>query len=276
MTLQNNSVAIVTGAGSGIGRELAIQLANEPIKGLVLTDISDDTLAETVKRIDSATKVLTKTADVSDRDSFKSIREEAITEFGTVSHIFNNAGAGMIGRVDEVSIEDMEWLVNVNFWGTVYGTKEFLPVFQEQGYGHIINISSVFGFIAPPGQATYCATKFAVRGFTESLRHELVGTNIVATSVHPGGIRTNIAREARLGAKAPAEDKEIAPAIFEKICRTNPDEAAATIIRGVKKRKTRILIGSDAYQISWIQRLFPLRYFNILDRLSGGQLSRFR
>ena len=147
--------------------------------------------------------------------------------------------------------------MSINFWGTVYGTKIFLPIFREKNSGHIINISSVFGFIAPPGQSAYCASKFAVRGFTEALRHELDGSEIFVSCVHPGGIKTNIARKARKGEKAPDADKEMAPVIFDKLAQSTPEQAADTIINGIKAKDPRILIGKDARQISLIYRLFP-------------------
>ncbi len=277
MSISNDSVVVITGAGSGIGRELAVALAAEGVRGLALSDRNEETLAETVGKLpESGTEILSDSLDVSSLDAVESHRDSVIEKFGSASHVFNNAGVGLVGRTEEVSFEDMEWLMDINFWGTVYGTKVFLPVFRKQGYGHVINFSSVFGLIAPPGQSTYCASKFAVRGFTESLRHELDGTEIHVTSVHPGGVKTNIARDAKKGENAPQEDKDMAPVIFEKITRTTPAVAAATIIKGVKARNPRVLIGSDAFQMSVIQRLFPKRYFKLMDRISGGMLSKFR
>ncbi|QQS41546.1 MAG: SDR family NAD(P)-dependent oxidoreductase [Acidobacteriota bacterium] len=277
MSINSDSVAVITGAASGIGRALAVRFAEESVRGVVIADVDLNGLEETedqVRRL--GTDCLSVETDVSDLESVKALSSAVKERFGTASHLVNNAGVAMVGRTHEVSIEDMEWLIGINFWGTVYGTKVFLPVFQDQGHGHIVNISSVFGLMAPPGQATYCASKFAVRGFTESLRHELDGTDIHVSCVHPGGIRTEIVRKARQGANAPDEDKKIAPVIFDKVARTPPEVAADVIVKGIKAKNPRILIGSDALKISAIQRAFPTRYFRIMDWISGGMLSKFR
>lgn len=277
MSISSKSVAAITGAGSGIGRALALAFAREGVAGVALSDINEENLGKTGELLSATGVKLTKTVlDVADLEAVESWASAIVEEFGSVTHLVNNAGVGLVGRTDEVSFDDMRWLMDINFWGTVYGTKVFLPILKEQGHGHIVNISSVFGLMAPPGQATYCASKFAVRGFTESLRHELDGTEIYASCVHPGGVRTNIVREARKGENAPEEDKRIAPIIFDKVARTTPEEAADTIIRGIKAKNPRILIGSDAAQMSAILRLFPKRYFKIMDRISGGMLSKFR
>lgn len=276
MTLSKESVAVITGAGSGIGRALAVRLADEGIRGISICDRDAAELLKTAELIDGQVEVLSSVVDVSSLEDVARFREETLEKFGTATHLINNAGVGLIGRVVEVSLEDIDWLMGINFWGTVYPTKLFLPDMLKQNAGHIVNISSIFGIIAPPGQAAYCASKFAVRGFTESLRHELELTPVHVSCVHPGGIRTNIVRSARQGKNAPDEDVKVAPIIFDKVVRTSPDQAAATIIRGIKTRSPRILIGSDARQISGIQRLFPKRYFKIVDRLSGGMLSKFR
>lgn len=277
MTVSKDTIAVITGAGSGIGRSLALTLAAEPVKGMVLSDINTEKLAETVAAVEkTGTQVSSLRVNVADLDDVTELKDISIKTFGEISHLFNIAGVGLVGRTEEVSLEDMKWLFDINFWGTVYTTKCFLPVFREQGFGHLINISSIFGIIAPPGQSTYCASKFAVKGFTESLRHELEGTNINVTCVHPGGIRTNIVKNARKGLHAAEEDQQMASEIFRKMAITSPDEAARVIIRGVKRANPRVLIGSDAIKISAIQRLFPKRYFNIIDRMSGGMLSRFK
>ncbi|MEZ5426575.1 MAG: SDR family NAD(P)-dependent oxidoreductase [Pyrinomonadaceae bacterium] len=280
MSLSKNSVAIITGAGSGIGRALAVRLSEEGVAGLVISDVNEAGLGETADLAGaSGVPVLTSVVDVSRREEVERLADETVEKFGRATHLINNAGVGLIGRCEQISIEDIEWLMGINFWGTVYGTKTFLPLLRSlkaPEAGHIVNISSVFGFIAPPGQTAYSASKFAVRGFTEALRHELEGTGIFVSCVHPGGIRTDIARRARKGENAPEEDKETAPVIFDRLARTEPAEAADVIVRGIKAKKARILIGSDARQISLIQRLFPTRYFTLMDRISGGMLSKFR
>jgi short-subunit dehydrogenase len=277
MSIDRQSVAVITGAGSGIGRALALRLATDGARGLVLSDVNMEGLAETVQLLDKYdTTVVSLEADVARLSDIEKLRDKALDEFEAVTHLFNNAGVGLVGRVEEISFEDMKWLFDINFWGTVYGTKTFLPVFRKQEFGHIINISSIFGFISPPGQSAYSASKSAVQGFTESLRHELVGTNIKTCCVHPGGIKTSIAKDARKGENAPIEDKERAPIVFEKITFNTAETAANTIVNGINRGNSRVLIGKDAIQVSAIQRLFPKRYFKILDWLSGGMLSEFR
>lgn len=277
MKITKDSVVAITGAGSGIGCALAKLIASEGVAGLALADLNEEGLEETRSAVEAkGVSCVSKVLDVSDLDQVRSFADLALDEFGTVTHIVNNAGVGLVGRTDEVSFDDMRWLMDINFWGVIYGSKVFLPVFKNQGHGHIVNISSVFGLMAPPGQSTYCASKFAVRGFTESLRHELAGTDISVSCVHPGGIRTNIAHAARKGENAPQEDKDIAPVIFDKVARTSPERAAKVILNGINAAEPRILIGSDAVQMSLILRLFPKRYFKLMDRLSGGALSKFR
>jgi NAD(P)-dependent dehydrogenase (short-subunit alcohol dehydrogenase family) len=277
MKLNNESVAVITGAGSGIGRALSNRLASDGVRGLVISDVNMEGLDETAELLKKYnTEVITLRCDVSQLSEIEKLRDTALDRFGIVSHLFNNAGVGLVGRTEEVSFADMQWLFDINFWGTVYGTKLFLPVFRKQDFGDIINISSIFAFISPPGQSAYCASKSAVQGFTECVRHELAGTNINAFCVHPGGIKTSIAKDARKGENAPIEDVEKAPIIFEKITFNTAETAADTIVDGVNKGKVRILIGRDAIQVSAVQRLFPKRYFKILDWLSGGMLSEFK
>ena len=277
MTIESDSVAVITGAGSGIGRALSVAFAREKIRGLAIADVNEGGLIETAQKVSAlGVQVITVPTDVSKLEEVEDLADQVLAEFGSATHLINNAGVGLIGKAEEVSLEDMRWLMDINFWGVVYGTKTFLPIMRRQDRGHIVNISSVFGLIGPARHATYCASKFAVRGFTESLRHELADTNIFAACVHPGGIRTNISHAARKGENAPDEDKELAPKIFDKLATTTPEEAAAIIIRGIRKKNPRILIGSDAAKISLIQRLFPKRYYKIMDRISGGMLAEFR
>lgn len=276
MTLSSDSVVVLTGAASGIGRALTVNLAAEGIRAIAVSDVDESGLAETAELVSSSeTEVHSAVMDVSDRDQFRSFADEALSRFGRVTHVINNAGVGMVGRTEQLSFEDIEWMMNINFWGTVYGTKIFLPVFTEQDFGHVVNISSVFGLISPPGQAAYCASKFAVRGFTEALRHELEGSNVCVSCVHPGGIRTNIVKNARRGRYASDEDMKLAPIMLEKLAKSTAEQAANTIIKGIKSNNPRILIGPDARQISMVQRLFPKRYFKIMDRLTGGMLSKY-
>lgn len=173
----------------------------------------------------------------------------------------------MIGTTEQVSIEDIEWLTGINFWGVVYGVKYFLPVLRRQPQAHIVNISSVFGIIGPAGQSAYAASKFAVRGFTEALRHELAGGNISVSVVHPGGIKTNIANDARPGAGADKAAAEKERALFNTAARTSPEAAAERIVRGVLRDEARILIGADAWIIDRVQRWAPVKYWRVLGKM---------
>jgi short-subunit dehydrogenase len=186
--------------------------------------------------------------------------------------LINNAGVGLLGTFEQISLEDFEWLMSINFWGVIYGCKTFLPVLRQQETAHIVNISSVFGIIAPPEQTAYCASKFAVRGFTESLRHELEETNVRVSSVHPGGIKTNIARNSRLGAFAPEEYKTQGAKFFDQVAQTSAEKAAEVIVRGIKSENPRILIGKDAHAINYISRLFPKKYLRVFEKLAGHRL----
>jgi short-subunit dehydrogenase len=205
----------------------------------------------------------------------RAFAEEVHREHGRVTHVINNAGVALGGGIREVSLEDIRWLMDVNFWGVVYGTKIFLPYLEKEESAHIINISSLFGFIAPPGQAAYAASKFAVRGFTESLRHELEGSNISVSVVHPGGIKTNIANTARIGegvSKSEKEIEEMRAMVNRDLSRTHPETAAEVIVSGIKKREPRILIGPDARMLSWVARIFPRRYFSIVNFITRGSM----
>jgi NAD(P)-dependent dehydrogenase (short-subunit alcohol dehydrogenase family) len=273
MTLSSKSIAVVTGAGSGIGRALTLRLAADGIRGLAISDVNESGLNETRAQIsDSATKIDARILDVSNRSQMENYARETVSVFGGVTHLFNNAGVGLIGDFEQISLDDFAWLMNTNFWGVVHGTRFFLPVLKQQDQAHIINISSVFGLVAPPEQTAYCASKFAVRGFTESLRHELSETNVRVSSVHPGGIKTNIARNSRLGAKTPVENKQQGVKFFDKVAKTSAETAAKTILRGVKKENPRILIGADAQAINYIHRLFPKSYLKIFEMIAGHKL----
>lgn len=274
MTLSSKSVAVVTGAASGIGRALAVRLAKENIAGIAISDVNEDGLAETASMAaEIGGSVSSHLVDVGDVDQVKRLALAVVEKYGRVTHLINNAGVGLFGTFEHVSIEDIEWLMRINFWGVVYGCKVFLPTLLEQDEAHIVNISSVFGFIAPEEQTAYCASKFAVRGFTESLRHEYRGTNLYVSSVHPGGVLTNIARNSKIGENTPEEWKNQGARFFDKVAKTSPDEAAETIVKGIKKRNPRILIGKDARAISSFARLFPKNYLGVIERIAGHKMS---
>lgn len=273
MTLSKNSVALVTGAASGIGRALAVRLADEKIAGIAICDINEAGLNETFEMLEKTGVTTSKhIVDTSKLEQLERLRDEVLSKHGRVTHLINNAGVGLMGTFEQISLEDFEWLMSINFWGVIYGCKVFLPVLREQEAAHIINISSVFGMIAPPEQTAYCSAKFAVRGFTESLRHELEETNVRVSCVHPGGIKTNIARNSRLGANTPTEYKSQGVTFFDKVAQTSPEQAAEVIVSGIKKVNPRILIGKDAYGINFVSRLFPKKYLKVLEKLSGHRL----
>ncbi len=270
MTLNKKSVAVVTGAGSGIGRALALRFAKEQISGVAIADVDEAGLAETAKMIDipSSCHVL----DVSKLDQVQKFADDVLAKHGRATHLINNAGVGMFGSFEEISLADFEWLMSINFWGVVYGCKVFMPILKQQDSAHIVNISSVFGMIAPPEQTAYCASKFAVRGFTESLRHELEATNIKVSTVHPGGIKTNIARNSRIGENTPAGNKAQGIDFFDSVANTTAETAADVIVKGIKKQNTRILIGADAHAISYVHRLFPKKYLKVIEKIAGHRL----
>ncbi len=260
-----DKVAVITGAGSGIGRALALELAAKGCR-LALADINAAALAETAAQL--GVKPYTQTLDVADRDAVYAFAAAVKRECGTAHIIINNAGVALSQTIEDMSYEDFEWLMNINFWGVVYGTKAFLPMLRAQDDGVIVNLSSLFGIITVPTQGAYHAAKFAVRGFTETLRQELDGSGVFAVCVHPGGIKTNIARNARhyvdtMGNTDPARSA----ALFDKMARTSPAAAARVIIDGIEKRRPRVLIGADAKLIERIQRWSPVGYPRVLGAL---------
>ena len=260
----NNKVAAITGAGSGIGQQLAILLAH-PGCHLSLSDINAQGLARTTELLSNCpVKVTTQVLDVSNREAVKNWAAATVKDHGSVNLIFNNAGVALGSTVEGASYEDLEWIVGINFWGVVYGTKEFLPFIKQSKDGHIINISSIFGLTSQPTQSAYNATKFAVRGFTESLRQELdiEKSGVSSLCVHPGGIRTNIAKAAKMNdsLKTLGMDPAKSSQQFDKLLRTPPEEAARQILNAVLKDKRRLLIGTDARLVDAFQRLFPTGY----------------
>jgi short-subunit dehydrogenase len=261
-----NGVAVVTGAGSGIGRALARQLAQSG-SALALADIDEAGLQQTASSLsERGVQLSTHIVDVSDESAMQAFSADVAAKHGRVTLLINNAGVALHGWFQEISLDDLRWLMGINFWGVVYGVKYFLPVLKKEPRAHIVNISSVFGLVAPAGQSAYAASKFAVRGFTEALRHELEGSSVFVSCVHPGGIRTPIARRARLGANTPPGSRDEAIARFDRLTPTMPDAAAARILQGVERREPRILIGRDARQIDLLQRLRPGTYWKTLAR----------
>ena len=269
----SNKVAVITGAGSGIGRALALELA---LHGAVLelSDVDSEGLDGTVREAgERGAKVRGHSLDVADRAAVLAHAEDVVREHGRVNLVVNNAGVALGATVEDMTFEDFDWLLGINLGGVVNGTKAFLPHLIDSGDGYVVNISSVFGFVGVPTQSAYNTAKFAVRGFTESLREEMLAARhpVGVSCVHPGGIKTNIARNARGGA---AGDQAKAAAGFEKIARTTPKKAAETILRGVRRRSARILIGPDAYVIDAIPRVLGSAYQRPLAVLARQGLKR--
>jgi NAD(P)-dependent dehydrogenase (short-subunit alcohol dehydrogenase family) len=263
-------VAAITGAGSGIGRALAHALSRQGAH-VALSDIDDPSLAQTVAQCEGlGVKVTSQHLDVADRAAVYAWSDQVVADHGTVNLVINNAGVALGATVESVSYEDFEWLMNINFWGVVYGSKAFLPHLKQSGEGHIVNLSSVFGLISVPSQSAYNAAKFAVRGFTDSLRMELEieGANVSVTTVHPGGIKTNIARNARMDASVSdvAGDPEKAVRDFERAFITSPEKAAQQILTAIRRDRRRALIGPDAKAIDLVSRLPATLYQNVLTR----------
>lgn len=267
MNLSPNTTVIITGAGSGIGRQLTIQAATEGAH-VIATDVNEAGLFET-KQL-TLGNVTTDRLDVSDADAIRAFAEEIIPMLADQRLILvNNAGVALgSGPFSETSLADFEWLLNVNLWGVVRMTKAFLPHMTAQKTGHIVNLSSVFGLAGVMHQSAYCTAKFGVRGFSDVLRMELLDTNIGVTCVHPGGIKTNIATNARIGNGGFITDAmhRQGAISFEKVAKTTPEEAARQIWNGVRQNKARVLIGADARQIEWLTRLFPTRYVRLMRR----------
>lgn len=256
----NGKVAAVTGAASGIGRALAVALADAGCH-LALCDVNEVELAATVALCEGrGVKVTSHCVNVADKDAMFEWADAVVDDHGTVNLVINNAGVALGYSVEAMSLEDFEWLMGINFWGVVYGTKAFLPHLNASGDGHIVNVSSVFGLISVPSQSAYNAAKFAVRGFTDALRIELKSERSVvsSTTVHPGGVKTNIARHARFDPDGPAAPKNAGDdpgAAFDKIARTTPEGAAEQILRAVQRDKRRVVIGADGKVIDLISRL---------------------
>lgn len=261
----SNSVAVITGAGSGIGRALAQDLASRGAQ-LALADKNTAGLEETRKLVGSA-QAKTYSLDVSDAAAVEAFAKNVEKDFGRASLLINNAGVALHGNFAELTLEEFEWLIRINFFGVVYGCKFFLPLLLRQPDAHIVNISSVFGLIAPAGQSAYAASKFAVRGFTQSLRQELKGTSINVTCVHPGGVRTSIANNARPGAATREEEWAPRRELFNKSVRTTPEQAAKVILNGVLRNKGRVLIGADAYYFDMLHRLMPVRCGDTITKM---------
>jgi short-subunit dehydrogenase len=274
MTAIPGAAIAVTGAASGIGQALAIELAARGAD-LALADRDEAGLQTVAAEIAKATdktsppKVSLHRVDVGQPEQIATFAREAITAHASLNILINNAGVALLGQFHEIDQAQMEWLFNINFWGAVHATRAFLPQLASRPAAHIVNISSIFGIVAPPGQTAYSSAKFAIRGFSESLRHELqmASSPVRLSVVHPGGIKTNIVRNSRAGSGVTDNERRVQSIErFDAIAQTSPKDAALRIIRGIEKNQPRILIGGDARFMDLLQRFRPATYWNVMAK----------
>ncbi|MDE8350093.1 MAG: SDR family NAD(P)-dependent oxidoreductase [Acidocella sp.] len=268
-----NAVVVLTGAASGIGAELAVQLARAGAH-LALVDRDEAGLAATAQRLAPEVQLSCHVADLSDKQAITALPEAVLAAHGRVSMLISNAGVALVGLFEDYGDDDFEWLMNINFWAGVRLSRTFMPYLRREPMAQIVYVSSVYGIIGVPMNVAYCASKFAVRGFAEALRHELVDTGIGITVVHPGGVNTNIARAAKFAAGTDPVAAQEGVEQFQKLLRIMPTAAAATIINGIKRRRPRVLIGADAYVIDALKRLMPVQADNLMAKLVAAKLPR--
>ena len=266
MKTLDDKVVVITGAGSGIGRALAVDVASRGAL-VAISDVDESGLAETVDLVKAAgaREVHADRLDVADRAAFTAYAAAVAEHFGRVNVVVNNAGVALVGDVEDLDYPDMDWIIDINFWGVVHGTKELLPHLIASGDGHVVNLSSLFGLLSIPGQSMYNAAKYAVRGFTEALREEmlLAGHPVGVTVVHPGGIKTAIARSSRTSSR---EDRDENARLFdERLAKMEPEEAARIIVeKGILGGKARLLVGLDAHALHHFARLTGSRYQDVV------------
>ena len=259
--------AVITGAAGGIGRAIAVSLARRGCH-LALADIDEAGMEGTEDLVRDhgigGIRVTRHRLDVADRAGVAGFPEQVAAQHAGVDLLVNNAGVAVGGTFEQVSEQDFEWLFEINFWGVVRMTRAFLPALRASGDSRVVNLSSVFGLVAPPEQVAYAASKFAIRGFSEALRHELEGSGVGVTVVHPAGVATSISENARIPAGVSAEEVERRRALFRKLLTLPPEVAGETIVRGIERRKPRILVGSEARVMSVIARALPVSYWKLL------------
>ena len=261
--------AVITGAAGGIGRAISISLARRGCS-VALADIDETGMAQTAELARAqGVRVSQHPLDVADRIAVAELPNVVEAEHAGVDVLVNNAGVAVGGTFEQVSEEDFEWLFEINFWGVVRMTRAFLPLLRKSDDARVVNLSSIYGVIAPPEQTAYSASKFAVRGFSEALRHELEGSNIGVTVVHPGGVATAIADKARVPAGVSEEEIARRREKHRKLLTMPPEVAGETIVRGLERRQPRVLVGSDAKALSVISRLLPVSYWKLLTRRIG-------
>jgi NAD(P)-dependent dehydrogenase (short-subunit alcohol dehydrogenase family) len=279
-----HQVAAITGAGSGMGRALAQMLVAEGCH-VAISDVNASALAETQKLLEATTTsqgaitISCHQLDVADKLAVNQFAADVVARHGKVNMVFNNAGVTVADSTEHMSDENFEWLMNINFWGVIYGTRAFLPLLSADEPGNIVNTSSIFGIVSFPGQAAYNASKFAVRGFTYALRMELANSHphVGVTCVQPGGVKTNIVRDSRyVPSDNQAPNKEEATAAFESMAQLTSAEAAALILKAVRKNKARLLVGNDARLFALIERIMPVAYMRLLRSLLNREQARER
>ncbi len=265
MKTLDDKVVVITGAGSGIGRALALDCARRGSL-LALSDVNEEGLAETVRQAEAAgaREVRGDRLDVADRAAFETYAGAVAEHFGRVNVVVNNAGVALAGDFTDLAWSDMDWIMGINFWGVAHGSKFFLPHLIDSGDGHLVNISSLFGLVSMPGQSMYNAAKYGVRGMSEAIRQELLIAKhpVGLTVVHPGGIKTAIARSARVAGN---EDQAATAEFFdEKLAKTTPEKAAEVIISGILKKKARVLVGLDAHAVHNFGKWTGSRYQDLI------------
>ena len=278
----NGKVVAITGAGSGLGRELALQFSELGAK-LSLCDIDMAALEETKKLCDknASEDIFLSVVDVSDAKQVHDWADATYEYFNCINMIVNNAGVTHTASIQSISYEDFEWLMSINFWGMIYGTKAFLPYLERSGDGHVVNVSSVMSIVSYSDLAAYCSSKFAIRGFTESLMQELriAGSQVGVTCVMPGGIRTNLMENGRFGDRLTYQlsDEELKKDFKESLAPSSAKSVASKTINAVRKKKFRLIIGSDAHIFTFVQKLFPVSYhfiYTLLTRMALGHSGR--
>lgn len=259
--------ALITGAASGMGRALAEALAARGTN-LVLTDVNEAALTGVVP--DAAVRVTRHGHDVSQADAVRALPERVDADHGGLDLLFNNAGVALEGRFETIPEADFDWLIAINFQGVVRMCRAFLPLLHRSDDARIVNTSSLWGVLAPPEISAYVASKFAVRGFSLSLAHELAGSTIGVSVVHPGGVATRIGADARIAAELTEEEQAARNEDLRKVLVMPPERAASLILRGVERRRTRIVVGRDAAMGIALERLVPVAYWRVMQRLGHG------
>jgi short-subunit dehydrogenase len=263
----DNRTAVITGAASGIGRALAMSLASRRCN-LALADVNEAGLAETARMVQSnSLRVTSHVLDVTNRGALAALPQAVAAQHGGTDILINNAGVAIAGTFDQVSESDFEWLFEVNFWAVVRLTRAFLPLLKASDDARLVNLSSLYGLISPPGQTAYSAAKFAVRGFSNALRHELKGSRIGVTVVHPGGVATAIAESARRPQGTAPEEIEAQMKQARRVLTMPPATAGEIIVDAIERRAARVLVGRDAKLLSLLERIAPVSYWKFLEPL---------